>query len=167
LTSDKPVSRGPQLPESTSDNTQPSRLPALEPKRRGRAPVALPVAAEAILAAYAAKLAGATMLDDDTRRAYTSRVRQYLAWHDQADLDSDPLPDPHARDGAVRDYRAHPQTVLKHSPTTINTVLAALADFHHRHGLGVPSVQRIDLPQRAPRAPKPRDVTRWQRAVER
>ena len=31
------------------------------------------------------------MLDDDTRRAYASRVRGYLIWLDGADVDGDPL----------------------------------------------------------------------------
>jgi hypothetical protein len=33
-------------------------------------------------------------------------------------------------DGAVRYYRAHLQTVAKRNPATINTVLAAIADFY-------------------------------------
>jgi integrase/recombinase XerD len=112
-------------------------------------------------------LAKATMLDDDTRRAYTSRLRGYLIWLDTADLDGDPLNDRAARDGAVRDYRTYLQTVANRKPSTINTVLAAVADFYRRRGLGAPDVRRLDLPQAAPRALDPRDITRWLRTVEK
>jgi hypothetical protein len=81
-------------------------------------------------AGYAAKLATMTVFDDDTRAAYASRVRQYLAWLAHTDVDGDPLTEKAARDGAVRDYRTHLQTVLKRAPATINTILAALADFY-------------------------------------
>ncbi len=107
------------------------------------------------------------MLHDDTRRAYASRVRQYLIWLDTANLDGDPLCEPGARDGAVRDYRSYLQTVANRKPSTINTVLAAIGDFYTRRGLGAPDVRRLDLPQAAPRALDPRDATRWLRAVER
>jgi site-specific recombinase XerD len=135
--------------------------------RRGRAPVPLPPDAEAVLTAYRTQLDKATMLDDDTRRAYTSRARGYLAWLAAADVDGDPLSDPAARDGAVRDYRAHLQTVAKRKPATINTTLAALGDFYTRLGLGAPNAARLDLPKRAPRALDARDSVRWLRAVER
>jgi len=106
-------------------------------------------------------------LDDDTRRAYASRVRQYLAWLAAADVDGDPLTEAKARDGAVRDYRIYLQTTAKRAPATINTVLAALGDFYTRAGIGTPDVRRLDLPQRAPRALNSRDTTRWLRTVER
>jgi site-specific recombinase XerD len=106
-------------------------------------------------------------VDADTRRAYASRVRQYLVWLADADADGDPLADPHAVHGALRDYRAHLQTVANRTPATINTVLAAISDFYTRRGLGTPDVRRIDLPQGAPRALTPREATRWLRAVER
>ena len=112
-------------------------------------------------------LARGTMLDEDTRRAYASRVRGYLAWLDAADVDGDPLTEPKARDGAVRDYRVHLQTVANRKPATINTVLAAIADFYVRRSLGAPDVKRLNLPQQAPRALDPRDITRWLRTVER
>ena len=57
--------------------------------------------------------------------------------------------------------------MLKRAPSTINTVLASLADFYTRHGLGPPVAQRLDLPKRAPRALKKKDTTRWLRTVER
>jgi integrase/recombinase XerC len=121
---------------------------------------------EAIHARYAGHLVGAP-LDANTRRAYASRIRQYLAWLADTDVDGDPLTDPAARDGAVRDYRAHLQTVLRRKPTTVNLTLAALVDFYTRCGLGAPEVRRLDLPQQAPRALSNKDSTRWLRTVER
>jgi integrase/recombinase XerC len=64
--------------------------------------------------------------------------------------DGDPLTDPAARDGAVRDYRTWLQTVAGRKPAIINAILAALADFCTRPGLGPPGARRLDLPQRAP-----------------
>jgi hypothetical protein len=55
-----------------------------------------------------------------------------------------------ARDGAVRDYRSWLQTTARRKPATINTILAALANFYTRAGLGPPNTKRLDLPQRAP-----------------
>lgn len=107
------------------------------------------------------------MLDDDTRRAYPSRVRTFLIWLDSAAVDGDPLTDPAARDGAARDYRTHMRTVAKRKPSTINTTLASISDFYTRLGLGAPNVKRLDLPQQAPRALDSRDVIRWLRTVER
>jgi hypothetical protein len=107
------------------------------------------------------------MLDDDTRRAYASRVRGYLIWLDTADIDGDPLTQPHARDGAVRDYRSYLQTVAKRKPSTISTTLAAIGDLYLRLGLGAPDLRRLDLPQAASRALSERDTTRWLRTVER
>jgi integrase/recombinase XerC len=66
----------------------------------------------------------------------------------------------------VRDYRAHLQSVAKRTPATINTSLAAIADFYTRRGLGPPDVRRLELPQAAPRALTPREGTRWLRLVQ-
>ncbi|TYB71213.1 site-specific integrase [Nonomuraea sp. PA05] len=91
-------------------------------------------------------------LDDDTRRNYLSRVRQYLAWLDATDLDGDPLIDPATRDWAARDYRAHLLTVLKRKPTTVNAHLTAIDDFNRRLGLGPAAAKRTALPNLAPRS---------------
>jgi Phage integrase, N-terminal SAM-like domain len=138
-----PAARQPGPP--ASDNRTPAG-----PRRRGRAPAALPPALDAVHAHYAGQLAAAAMLDPDTRRAYASRVRGYLAWLEHTDTDGDPLTDPAARDGAVRDYRTWLQTTARCKPATINTILAALADFYTRARLGPPDAKRLDLPQRAP-----------------
>ncbi len=178
MTSDNARQRGPRTTKTTSDNTEPRRpaadkphhrgpAPATAVPRRGRAPTVLPAHLQTVLDRYAGQLAKATMLDDDTRRAYTSRARGYLAWLAAAHVDGDPLSDPAAHDGAVRDYRAHLQTVAKRKPATINTTLAALGDFYTRSGLGAPNAARLDLPKRAPRALDARDSLRWLRAVER
>lgn len=137
--------------------------------RRGRAPAGLPTNLQHRLNRYADQLGKATMLAAHTRRAYTSQVRGYLAWLDSADVwdTGDPLADEAARDGAVRDYRAHLQTVAQRKPATINAALAAVGDFYTRTGLGAPNVARLDLHQRAPRALDTRDTKRWLRTVER
>lgn len=164
MTSDNAHAAGEEPPRATSDNRQPGAV------RRGRAPVWLPGHLQAVHDRYVAALTAASMLDADTHRAYASRVRGYLAWmHDAdlaGDLAGDPLSSPAARDGAVRDYRAHLQTVAGRKPATINAVLAAIGDYYIRAGLGPPDAARLDLPQRGPRALDSRDTTRWLRTVE-
>ena len=116
---------------------------------------------------YAAALARAP-LDADTRRAYDSRVRGYLAWlatEDPAGLS--PLGDPHARDFAARDYRAHLKTARKRSASTVNAHLTALDHFYVHLGLGRVQVRRDRLPRRAPRALDAREQKRYLRATER
>lgn len=65
-----------------------------------RSPFPAPYAA--ILETYAAALQTAP-LSDQTRRTYTSKVRQFLAWLADADLDANPLASADGRDRAVRD----------------------------------------------------------------
>ena len=65
-----------------------------------------------------------------------------MAWLEGAEVDGDPLADPAARDWAVRDYRAHLQSVAKRKPSTINTSLAAIADFYARYRLKNPARTR-------------------------
>ena len=164
VTSDKQVSKPRQSAETTSDNTNPSRSP---PGRRpGAEPTTLPTQLTAVHAQYVQSLSAAPIATQ-TRRAYASRIRQYLLWIAAADLDADPLSSAAGRDGAVRDYRTHLQTVTRRSPATINTTLATLSDFYTRLGLGPANARRLDLPQHAPRALSNRDGTRWLRAVQR
>jgi integrase/recombinase XerC len=148
-------------PESTSDNKQPSGV-----RRRGRRPTPLPEAYQAIHAGYVELLAN-TPLDADTRRAYACRVRGYLVWLADSGTDTTILDQPPFRDGAVRDYRAHLQTVARRKPATINTTLAAIGDFYTRTGRGTPNARRLELPQQAPRALDTKASTQWLRSVER
>jgi hypothetical protein len=108
--------------------------------------------ADEVTAAYQAEL-DRLPLAANTRRAYRTRVANFLAWLAGADLDGgDPLADPHARDYAVRDYARHLRVVGKKEPATVNAVLAALDHFYRWRGLGPPNARRQDLPQLAPRA---------------
>ena len=120
----------------------------------------------AVYEGYAAALQHAP-LDGDTRRAYGSRVRGFLAWLETAELDGqDPLGDPHGRDFAARDYRTHLKTVLKRSPATVNAHLTALDHFYEHLGLGRVRVRRDQLPRRAPRSLGAREQKRYLRAAE-
>ena len=115
---------------------------------------------------YAAALQRAP-LDDDTRRAYGSRVRGFLAWLDSAEIvGADPLADPHGRDFAGRDYRTYLKTVRRCAASTANAHLAALDHFYTHLGLGAVGVRRDDLLRRAPRALDPRQQRWYLRAVE-
>jgi len=140
MTSETPLLRVPQEPETTSENT----TAALEDYQRALR--AAPLAAE-------------------TRRTYLSKVRGYLTWLAAADADGDPLTQARARDWAVRDYRTHLVTVAKNAPRTINTALAAIDDFYTRRGLGPASAGRLGLPAQAPRALDDKTALRWIRAI--
>jgi hypothetical protein len=65
---------GSQDPESASENTNASSR-----RRHGRTAIELPASQTAVLADYTTALRSAP-LSDQTRRTYTSKVRQYLAW---------------------------------------------------------------------------------------
>jgi site-specific recombinase XerD len=142
-----------------SENTKPA-----VPARRGRAPVELENAYASVLDFYVVALASAP-LSAQSRRTYSSKVRQYLAWLAGAEVDADPLGTADGRDWAVRDYRGYLQTVVKRSPATVNGALAA-DDFYIRRGLGPTSAKRADVPAAAPRALSSRAQIRYLRAVQ-
>lgn len=119
-----------------------------------------------VYADYTAALERAP-LDADTRRAYDSRVRAYLAWLDTGDLDADPLTDAHGRDFAARDYKTHLKAVLGRSDNTVNAHLTALDHFYEHLGLGTVRVRRNPPPRLAPRSLDVREQKRYLRAVER
>ncbi|MBA8824771.1 site-specific recombinase XerD [Saccharopolyspora lacisalsi] len=121
-----------------------------------------------VLAGYRTALARAD-LSDGARRAYASRVAGFLSWlAETATLDGDPLAEAHARDFAVRDYRAHLKTVRKAKPTTINAMLTALDHFYTHHlGLGRPLARREQQPATAPQALDEGEQRRFLRAVQR
>jgi len=107
-------------------------------------------------------------LSDNTRRTYLTQVRQYCLYLDQTVREyGNPLQDEHARDYAVRDYKAHLKTVRKRKPTTVNIALAALDHFYRFLQMSPVRVQREDLPQQAPRALTEEEQKRFLRAVER
>jgi site-specific recombinase XerD len=119
----------------------------------------------AALDGYVEALASAP-LAEQTRRTYSSKVRQYLAWLASADVDGDPLSTTDGRDGAVRDYRTHLQAVLKRRSATVNNALAAVDDLYIRRGLGPASAKRVELPDAAPRALDDSAQIRYLRAVQ-
>lgn len=159
MTSDNARGGPPHAPESPSDNGTPAGA-----RRRGASPTTLNAALEEVHVRYVGALAIAPV-DDDTRRAYASRVRQYLAWLEGATVEGNPLADEAARDWAVRDYRSF-LTVARRRPSTVNTVLAALNDFYIRLGLGAAEARRLEVAQGAPRALEKKESVRWLRAVE-
>jgi len=156
-TAERPVEQA----ESTSGNTATADA--------GDGPP-LSVELTAALARYQRSLAGAP-LAAASRAKYVTRVRGFLAWLDATvdldpDRDGDPLEDPGARDGAVRDWRAWAKTVARLQLATINNTLAAVDDFYTRRGLGPAIARREQLPRRAPKALGHREVLRYLRAVE-
>lgn len=128
---------------------------------------AVPQRFAAVHAAYVTALRRAP-LDDDTRRAYASRVRGFLTWLADADLDGvDALADPRGRDRAVRGYRGHLKTVARRTANTVNAHLAALDHFYDHLGLGPVDIRRDTAPRPAPRALDTYQQRRYLRAVAR
>jgi integrase/recombinase XerC len=107
-------------------------------------------------------------LSANTRRTYRTQVRQFCAYLDETPSEyGDRLSNPHARDYAVRDYKAFLKTVKKRKPATVNLALAAIDHFYSFLGLGDAEVRREELPRQAPRALEPDEQVRFLRAVER
>jgi integrase/recombinase XerC len=170
VASDTAVQADRQPPETTSDISAPPDTGPPTGNRRapGALPTALPATFTDLFACYTAAISRpGGPLDADTVRAYLSRVRQYLAWLDSADVDGDPLTDPDARNGAVRDYRTHLLTIARRTLSTVNAHLTAIDDLYRHLGLGPAVVRRQEIPQAAPRALPDRDRTRWLRAAQR
>lgn len=107
-------------------------------------------------------------LAPNTRRAYLGKVRYYIEYIEAYQSShGDPLKDEHARDYAVRDFKAHLKTVRRVKPSTVNLSLAAVDHFYRFLGTGAPKVRREDLPQTAPASlPKESQIS-FLRAVER
>lgn len=107
-----------------------------------------------------------------TRRTYASRVGGFLAWLAELDPETrrrqgDPFGLGHARDYAVRDYRAHLVGERLAKPSSVNLTLAALDHFFRWVGLGPARVRREELAQAAPRALSVEEQRRLLRAAER
>lgn len=160
MASDTSTWRRRQRQRTASDTSAPDRRP-------GAQPTILAPETTQVLDAYVTDLSRpGGPLDADTIRVYASRVRQYLAWLEGADLDGDPLTETAARDWAVRDYRTHLLTVARRKPATVNAHLTAVDDFYRRRGLGPAAAKREDLPNAAPRALSKKAQVRWLRAAE-
>lgn len=107
-------------------------------------------------------------LSENTRRAYRVRTGQYLEYLSATPAEyGNPLEDPHARDYAVRDFKAYLKTVRRARPSSVNLSLAAVDNFYRFLGMGKPEVRREELPGAAPRALSPEEQKRFLRAVER
>jgi len=107
-------------------------------------------------------------LSGNTRRAYRVRAGQYLDYLAATSAEyGNPLEDPHARDYAARDFKAHIKTVRKARPSSVNLSLAAVDNFYRFLGMGKPEVRREELPGAAPKALSPEEQKRFLRAVER
>ena len=92
-------------------------------------------------------------LSANTKRAYRTRVSQYLEYLAATPVEyGDPLEDLHARDYAVRDYKSYLKAVRKAKPSSVNLSLAAIDNFYLFLGMGRPEVRREDLAQAAPRS---------------
>jgi len=111
---------------------------------------------------------GRQPLAANTRRTYRTQVRAYIEFLGGVQHDNgDPFKDEHARDYAVRDFKAHLKTVQQAKPSTVNLALAAIDHFYRFLGMGTPNVRRENLPQAAPASLPREGQVSFLRAVER
>ena len=109
----------------------------------------VPARFAAVYEGYAAALEGA-QLDADTRRAYASRVRGFLAWLGAAGgAAAGTLTSAGGRDLAAA-YRTYLKTGAQRSASTVNAHLTALGHFYRHLGLGGVQLGREPLPRRSP-----------------
>jgi site-specific recombinase XerD len=120
-----------------------------------------------VLEDYLATLARSALLSANTRRAYAARVTAYMTWLAASAVDGDPLTDPHARDGAVRDYRSYLKNTKRRTPETVNAHISALVHFYEHLGLGAPVVKREHVTGGEAKGLSEQDQRRVLRAVER
>lgn len=86
-----------------------------------------------------------------TRRAYASRLNQFLVFLATADgCYDDVLRSARTRDFAVGDYRDYLKDELKYSAATINSTLSTIDHFYTYLGLGEPRVERAELAKGMP-----------------
>ncbi len=84
------------------------------------------------------------------------RAGQYLEYLAATPAEyGDPLEDPHARDYAARDFKAHLKTVRKARPSSVNLSLAAVDNFYRFLGMGKPEVQAGRASGRGSKSPLP------------
>lgn len=107
-------------------------------------------------------------LAESTRRAYLRGARDFLEWLEGSDLEyGDPLSDPHARNFAARDWRAHLKRSRRLAPRSVNAALAAADSLFRFRGLGPADAPREELPREAPHGLDPDEQKRFLRTVER
>jgi hypothetical protein len=88
----------------------------MEAPRRGRTPTVLTGRHQTVLDEYAVAIGRADMTPQ-ARRTYLSRVRVYLAWLADTDVDGDPFAQADAAAWAARDYKAHLPGFRKLAPS--------------------------------------------------
>ncbi len=105
-------------------------------------------------------------LSAHTKRAYTSRLNQFLVFLSTQDNDyDDVLKSAGTRDRAVADYSDYLQNQLEYSCTTINTTLSTLDHFFIYIGLGEPRVERAIVARGKPVVLTAREETRLLEAL--
>lgn len=102
-----------------------------------------------------------------TRRAYRSRLNQYLVFLATSGTDfGDVFSKSTDRDFAVREYKTHMKRSLKLKPATVNTTLAAIDHFYSFLGLGHVAIKRDELPQIAPQGLTDKEQKQFLRIIQ-
>lgn len=102
-----------------------------------------------------------------TRRAYRSRLNQFLVFLATTDTDfGNVFSNPNDRDFAVREYKTNMKRALKLKPATVNTTLASIDHFYSFLGLGHVAIKRDDLPQIAPQGLTDKEQKQFLRVIQ-
>ncbi len=110
---------------------------------------AVPAAQSAAWTSYLARLGATTEFSAETRRAYASRVTQYLRWLDAREPSTD----------ALREFCAELQAQGR-AGRTVNAYLTAIANFHRFSGPEVERPAPLADPGTVPAVLRPAEVAR-------
>ena len=101
-------------------------------------------------------------LSDQSKRAYRSRVSQFLDFLTASENKFDPiLTEPRVSQVAIRDYKRYLKRSCKFAPSSVNASLTAINHILQFLGLTPSKIDREDLPQEAPRALTPEEQKRY------
>lgn len=86
------------------------------------------------------------VLADATKRAYESRVREYVTWVlSEGAQYADAFTDPYVRDYAARDYRRKMLVTDKKAPRSVAQAMSAIGSFYEWLELGKPQGVKVDV----------------------
>lgn len=86
------------------------------------------------------------VLADSSKRAYESRVREFVTWVvSEGAQYADAFTDGYVRDYAARDYRRHLLVTRKKAPRTVAQAMSAIGSFYEWLELGKPQGVKVDV----------------------
>jgi site-specific recombinase XerD len=101
-------------------------------------------------------------LSDQSKRAYISRVNQFLGFLDTSGCTLESLfKNPKESEYILREYKRHLKRSRKFLPSSVNAALTGIDHFYQYMGMQPAKIVREDLPQEAPKALTPDEQKRF------